>query len=149
MKISVTGVHKNLSRKEIVRMVEWSGHKLMSDRLLENMTIQVIFKNFTNKFSGYCYCDKNKTYIIEVNTNKTKRNQVRTLFHEMVHVKQFAKGELKFYTYKHELAKWMGEEHNDTDYEYWDLPWEIEAHGREEGLYRMYAEHKKRLAKNK
>lgn len=143
MKITVTGVHKSLSKKEIIRMVEWSGHKLMTDRLLDKLSIQVVFKKFTNKFSGYCYGDKNKTYIIEVNTNKTKRNQVRTLFHEMVHVKQFAKGELKFYTYKHELAKWMGEEHNDTDYEYCDLPWEIEAHDRESELYRMYTTHLK------
>jgi len=43
-----------------------------------------------------------------------------TLAHELVHVKQFARGELT-----HNLQYWKGKDCSDTDY--WKQPWEIEA----------------------
>jgi hypothetical protein len=56
----------------------------------------------------------------------------------MVHVKQYARGELYVgaRNAKHRWqGKWMSENVN-----YWDHPWEIEAHGRESGLFIQYAE---------
>ncbi len=60
-----------------------------------------------------------------------------SLAHEFVHIKQMAKGELKerfgrnekYVLWKNTKFKSLFE--ND---EYWDLPWEIEAHGKEDGL---------------
>ena len=43
-----------------------------------------------------------------------------TLAHELVHVKQFARGELT-----ENLQYWKGKDHSET--EYWDQPWEKEA----------------------
>ena len=65
-----------------------------------------------------------------------------TLAHEMVHVKQFALGEMKdgissAYTY------WQGSQISEEDNDYWDLPWEIEAHGREKGLFTRFKHHYK------
>ena len=34
----------------------------------------------------------------------------------------------------------MGKTYNPTKIDYWDLPWEIEAHGREVGLFVRYCE---------
>ena len=56
----------------------------------------------------------------------------------MVHVKQFARCEL----YESTVAdkhRWRGEWLN-KDPEYWDQPWEVEAHGKELGLYVRYCE---------
>ena len=47
-------------------------------------------------------------------------NWLSTLAHEMVHVKQFAKGELSG-----NLSRWKTRDHSNT--EYWDQPWEKEA----------------------
>lgn len=60
-----------------------------------------------------------------------------SLAHEFVHVKQMAKGELKerfgrnekYVLWKNTKFKSLFE--ND---DYWELPWEIEAHGKEDGL---------------
>ena len=43
---------------------------------------------------------------------------------------------------------WMGKTYNPKDVNYWDLPWEIEAHGREVGLFVRYCE-ENNLAKHK
>ena len=53
-----------------------------------------------------------------------------TLAHEMVHVKQYAKGQLKVkYNRKCEPRFiWMGRKYNK---DYYDMPWEIEAFSRE------------------
>ena len=56
------------------------------------------------------------------------------LAHEMVHVKQYAKGEMKDYI-RMKSVKFQGKIYNDEEMDYWDHPWEIEAHGREKGLY--------------
>ena len=48
-------------------------------------------------------------------------NWLSTLAHEMVHVKQYLRGELNW-----SLSKWKGKSGYE-DVEYWDLPWEVEA----------------------
>lgn len=50
---------------------------------------------------------------------------IRTLAHELIHIKQFARGELRM-LYSGYCARWKGKNYaEDTDYE--TCPWEIEA----------------------
>jgi hypothetical protein len=49
---------------------------------------------------------------------------VSTLFHELVHAKQYLYGELQL---EHSHAYWKGKLVNRDDYEYSNEPWEIEA----------------------
>jgi len=58
--------------------------------------------------------------------------------HEMVHVKQYARGEL-YESSAQNKHRWQGKWIN-KDPDYWDQPWEIEAHGRETGLFVRWAE---------
>ena len=58
------------------------------------------------------------------------RDFITTVAHEMVHVKQYVKGELV---------------NIEEDIDYWDRPSEIEAHGREVGLFIRWCE-QERLA---
>ena len=52
----------------------------------------------------------------------------------MVHVKQYARKELK------QDYDWLGKTYSPKKVSYWDQPWEIEAHGRETGLFVRWAE---------
>jgi hypothetical protein len=152
MIINFEGKSRKLSKKEANQILVWSAERLMGDRLSKNVEVTVCFRNMKKEAaSGFCWPEDfgeryNRIFCIEVNTNKTRRNQIRTLLHEMVHVKQHARGELRYDMRSTQMSRWLGELHNENDYEYWELPWEIEAYGREEGLYRMYLEHKKKLA---
>lgn len=73
------------------------------------------------------------------------------LGHELVHVKQYLNNEV--FDYKDGGVRYKGIIFDGSYYEdeeaYYDSPWEIEAYGREWGLYRMFVNHLKeeRLSK--
>jgi len=50
-------------------------------------------------------------------------------------VKQYAKGEMKDMRRPAHIVKWLGEKYEINEIDYWEQPWEIEAYGREKGLY--------------
>ena len=65
---------------------------------------------------GLCEMESPRDFIIDV---ALYGNWLATLAHEMVHVKQFARGELDS-----RLERWKG---RNCSQEYWDQPWEVEA----------------------
>jgi hypothetical protein len=89
-----------------------------------------------NGAMGYCLeLDNNRTFEIEADKKLRLRKLLETIAHEMVHVKQYARREL------HPVNEtWCGKTYNPKKVSYWDLPWEIEAHGREAGLFVRWAE---------
>jgi len=57
---------------------------------------------------------------------------LKTLAHELVHVKQYIRGEL---SWRDAGLLWKGVNHNPKNLlHYYELPYEVEAHGREYGL---------------
>jgi hypothetical protein len=68
---------------------------------------------------------------------------IQTLAHEMVHLKQFAMGELN-----DEHTKWKSVPIDSNKLEYHDLPWEVEASSLEYILFSMYQEYKQHLLRS-
>jgi hypothetical protein len=62
---------------------------------------------------------------------------LRTLAHELIHVKQFTKGELIEYSTSPKF-KFRGSLYDNLRISYWDKPWEIEAFEKEKELYLEY-----------
>ena len=60
-----------------------------------------------------------------------------TLAHEMVHVRQLAKGQMKFLP--NQARVWMGKRYNKRTH-YLDQPWELDAFARQEILFRKAIE---------
>ena len=94
-------------------------------------------KEFTIRIATYALKSGKKKPI-----KLKKREILETVCHELVHVKQHAKKEHYFHQRK-DLVKFKGKLYDTTKMEYWDFPWEIEAYGRERGLYEMWLESKK------
>ena len=87
-------------------------------RLKTNIHVKFHHKLFVeNSSEGLCESVDTRNCIVDVGLYG---NWLSTLAHEMVHVKQFARGELSS-----SLQHWKGRDHSDTDY--WDQPWEKEA----------------------
>ena len=122
------------SQKKYVRsMVEFCSKTLMP----RIHTLDIAIKLTSPKGAmGYCLeLDDNRTFEIEIDRNMRLRRLLETVAHEMVHVKQYARRELNPTT-----EAWMGKTYNPKKISYWDLPWEIEAHGREIGLFVRWCE---------
>lgn len=64
---------------------------------------------------------KPDSFIIEINRLLNKEEKLKTLAHEMVHVKQYSLGYLN-----ESMTRWRGKKVS-TDIEYENKPWEIEA----------------------
>ena len=111
---------------------------LMSPQLSKNLSIKIIIRENLDA-GGFCDYeitgDSNpREFNIEILRTRKKINMFKVLAHEMVHVKQHAKGEAKDKIKKDKyITLWFGEKYDD-DTSYWDQPWEIEAYGLENSL---------------
>ena len=76
---------------------------------------------------------KNLGIVVIVKPRKNLKDVGLTLAHEMVHVKQLAKGTLK--TRKTGTYIWAGKRYSKKT-EYLNMPWEIEAFSRQELILR-------------
>ena len=132
MTIRITGGTKN-QKKYARSMVKFCIKTLMPR--MKTLDITVKLKNPKGAM-GYCLeLDDNRTFEIEADKKLRLRKLLETIAHEMVHVKQYARREL------HPVHNtWCGKTYNPKKVSYWDLPWEIEAHGREVGLFVRWAE---------
>jgi hypothetical protein len=70
---------------------------------------------------------------------------IETIAHEMVHVKQFVKGQLKYVKARNGrlVETWLGKR---VKCDYWKSPWEKEAYRREVELSRQLLELVKKMA---
>ena len=143
MIVEITGSTK--AKRELVEsMTRFCATKLMTTRLASTLEINIELVNDLAKKEGvYGDCiweDKAfraKEFTIRADSKLSLRHIVETVAHEMEHVKQWARGEMQ------ELVRQNKTKFNGTlfgDTEYWDRPWEIEAHGREKGLFVRWAE---------
>jgi hypothetical protein len=127
--------------------IKFYGKQLLGENLYHKVEITLEFDKSLSGKNEYAYCEwednnyRAKEFTITVDPSLGKRNMLLALAHEMVHVKQYAKGELKDYA-RSNKTKWKTEVIDPDKVDYWDFPWEIEAHGREKGLYVRYMQQK-------
>ena len=132
MYITVNG-GKAHQRKHIQTMVEFCIETLMPR--MRTLEITVNLCKPTGAL-GYCLeLDNKREFELEVDKTQSMRKLLETVAHEMVHVKQYARREMNPHS-----DDWLGKTYNPKKVSYWDLPWEIEAHGREVGLFIRWAE---------
>jgi hypothetical protein len=96
--------------------------------------------------SVYGYCDyvgesyRPRDFLIEMDTWMHQELYIKTLLHELVHLRQWVVGSLRSKRGKMYYGKECVE-----DIDYWDQPHEIEAREQEETLYLEYLIEKNRV----
>ena len=149
MKINVKGKNDKLTNTETKKIVYVVISNLISDRLKQNIEINIEYKVLPRTIKGSTiWVDRNyrpREFLVEINSTYSKKSQIETLAHELVHVKQFAKGELRCLVRPESNLYWFSEKYkplaNAEKYsDYCLLPWEIEANGMTEGLVAKYYE---------
>jgi hypothetical protein len=147
MILHIKGSNKAL--RKLVESATWFyAEKLMGKRLMSGLEITIkLKKNLLSKEGnegsaiweddGY----RPKEFTIELDTTVKIRNLLITLAHEMVHIKQWARDEMYEYMNVAGLVRFKGEKVHMVITDYWDYPWEIEAYGKQLGLFVRFCEH--------
>jgi len=138
MFIITSGRPNKVSLKLCKEAVNFYGKILLGESLSKKVEINLKFCKGENLF-GYCEWEddncKPREFTVGIDKNLSKKATLMAIAHEMVHVKQFAKGECKDLYRPAKLTRWKDEYYDTDEIDYWDFPWEIEAYGREIGLY--------------
>ena len=148
MLLHIKGSNK-YNRKLVEAATWWYADKLMGKRLMSGLEIHInLRKNLIDKedCEGTAtweddYCDRPKEFTIELDVTYSIRDALITLAHEMVHIKQWAKDEMYEYMNVAGLVRFKGEKFHMEITDYWDYPWEIEAYGKQLGLFVRFCEH--------
>lgn len=153
MKVYIRSKGTDINPNLVRYATNWFAHMLMSVQMCNNLEIRIIHKNFDDRkviaeteYNDEIESDIIRRFIIYINPFLPYHIYMTILAHEMVHVKQFAKGELKDSIRWPELTKWKNEYIEESSHHYYEYPWEIEAYGRSVGLYRRFRSH---IKKNK
>ena len=114
------------------------AHALCKELGINRMYSKCIFINFKTTLDkdsqGLCWGDPKEGYVDMSIARKSDgeklsyESMMQTLAHEMVHAKQYLRGELCGYTHS-----WKGKK--PRKYKYENSPWEREAYGLENCLY--------------
>jgi len=132
MKLSIVGCpDKKRFRPYVKRAAQFYAQELISEKMLENIFVRI---KFTKDIPAYGYASveeynnsgKPREFEIELHSGIGGYDILKTLAHEMVHVKQIAKGQLSLS--KRNKNLWFGQR---ILKEYHERPWEQEAFARE------------------
>lgn len=143
MNVTVHKCKDSALKVEIERATLFYGSLLLSPQMRPYVDVDVYMKSNIKDLGSCCiseYNDWNKPRVFEIELRRyrTVKNTLLTLAHEMVHLKQFAKGELN-----EDHTKWLKQTFNSDIVNYHDLPWEIEAFSKEYILYDLYEQSKR------
>ena len=127
----------------IVRACHYYGEQLISKQLLRHVVVTIKFNKHldvyaTTEIEGRNSKGKPRELMIEIHPYASGTTILKTLAHEFVHVKQYVYEELD-----EEMTKWMGRDYDSDAVDYYKQPWEIDAYGRETGLFTEFAKREK------
>ena len=143
------------SAKMMRSLAEFTLNKFFTKPKQDKLDVTVIFKKDlfekTNQFGNCIWEDEYYRpfdFTIQIDPDQKIQLLLNSLAHELVHVKQWAKGEFYQLQRERSVYKFNGQKFNTEKVDYWDTPWEIEAHGRAIGLVVQWARMNKLSHKN-
>jgi hypothetical protein len=143
MFLTISGKPSKVSTKTVKAAMGFYADYLMKNH--NKVDVYLDFEKGYLKGQGNqadCCNDDGKQFTITVDADMGERAVLMALAHEMVHVKQYCQDKFGFNSRKRMYR--FGGEYYPEDMNYWDCPWEIEAFGRELGLYTMFKQSQKK-----
>lgn len=118
--------------------MQFFADNLLSKQLQRYILVHVVLTKHIENFGEIEVTDYNskdvpRCFKLYVKKDIGDDEILKTLAHEMVHVKQYCKRELN-----EEMTKWQGKPYDIRNVDYFDRPWEIEAHTLGDNLVEQY-----------
>ncbi len=131
----IGGSHFKRTTAEMV--INFCIKKLMPR--MKTLDILLYLEKNMDRADGYCLAESKRSFVLEIDSRLKGDDFITAITHEMVHVKQYARGETK--DVNQFTKSWKGEEYislYSTVEEYMELPWEEEAYRLQETLCEEY-----------
>ena len=125
--------------KNLREAIEFFASNLFTPQMKRHIEIRVrqrdlgVWHGFAS-IEEYNVLNQPRSFIIELHKNDTEVEKLKTIAHEMVHVKQYVRNELN-----DEMNTWKGRYVDSDAIDYNDQPWEVEANQLGNELYEQYA----------
>lgn len=131
----VSGIRNDRITDDIMRIKGFADAHIFSDiKVQESVEVRFEFCEDSG-IDGYCMCEEDDSFLIEVSPSLRGEDLVRTLIHELIHVKQYLTGELlQVHSNDGRGPRVYWKKVDMTDQLYEDRPWEREAHSLEDRL---------------
>ena len=122
--------------------IDYFASQLLTPQLKSHIIVTIRFiKNLPvcgfTEVDGYNSKGKPREFILEIQRGMSEEELLKTLAHELCHVKQYAYGELN-----EKGTKWLSRKYDHDDLPYNQRPWEIEAYKTEKRLYKQWLQMK-------
>jgi len=150
MRVTIIGKPSKIHSSLIHEAAVFYTTELIRPRLSSKLSVCIFFKKGMLKDEGLeatcVWEDRNirtREFTIHLDKDMSKRKLLISLAHELVHVKQYATGEMKQYLRRFPDVSWMGKFVNTNELDYNQWPWEIEAWDMEHSLYQKFVRHMK------
>jgi hypothetical protein len=137
-------------RKELKLACQFFCDHLLGKRLSKNIIINItLVDNLSSDRGGrmlgecvplYKYT-KSRVFQICLRAGQSRKQTILTLAHEVVHLKQFARGELNSGQYP--VMNFRGSFYTEEESDYHLTPYEVEASIKEKELYDLWLDYKK------
>ena len=111
---------------------------LFSHQLKRHLWVEVRQRRMNGVY-GYVFIEsynvsgKPRHFVIVMNSKMPSDLKIRTLAHEMIHIKQYVYNELN-----EEMTMWRGRKVNSEKIPYFNQPWEIEAWKKGDKIYEQF-----------
>lgn len=145
------------------KLAKFTMNKFITPSVQKKLSVKIRFVESIDNWSGECYylgcVDGIRRFEINISLKRMRKNgknvltrlldPMKTLIHELIHVKQYANNQM--FDYTNGNTKFEGKVYRrEFSYnQYWDCPWEIEAYGRTDGVFEMFLSNIKKEAKEK
>jgi len=119
--------------------IQYFADNLISKQLQRYVSIKVTLVANTDNYGEVEITDYNskglpRDFTLYIDKNLPEEEKIRTIAHELVHVKQYVYNELN-----EQMTLWHGKKVSEDDYEnYFDRPWEKEAYELGDKLYERH-----------
>jgi len=116
--------------------IQYFADNLISKQLQRHISIRITLVTNTDNYGEVEITDYNSTnqprvFTLFIDKNLPEEEKIRTIAHELVHVKQYLYNELN-----EQMTLWRGRKVSEDDFEnYFDRPWEKEAYELGDKLY--------------
>jgi hypothetical protein len=127
----------NIQQQVVYSVIEYCYNKLIP-QYEADIFVSLDDTSLITTPNGWCQHNHGNNFEIAINSNLSMPELIKTVCHEMVHVKQGVKNELVETHNTKYCRTWKGIEYNGKCKD--EFPWELEAYCLEGKLYKTFME---------